>query len=70
MALRLEGLSVTKPKGLKAGWSESESESESRSLSSVALAMTAVDLVYLVLLLIALDDRDKQVLLEIGEEGW
>lgn len=72
MALRLEGLLVTKPKGLKAGSSESESWSLS---SAVALVMTAVDALYLVqpVLILVFHDKDKQVLLdlvEIGEEGW
>lgn len=49
MALRLDGLSVTKPKGLKAGESESESFSVSLVLSwSAALAVTLALLLLLV----------------------
>lgn len=60
MALRLDGLSVTNPKGLKAGESESESFS-----SAVALATTG-DLLLLQMLV-----HDKQVLglVETGHEG-
>lgn len=49
MALRLDGLSVTKPKGLKAGESESESFSVSLVFSwSAALAVTLALLLLLV----------------------
>lgn len=61
MALRLEGLSVTKPKGLKAG------ESESESLSSAVALATTVDLL---LLLIVVHDKQVLGLVKNCEEGW
>lgn len=61
MALRLDGLSVTKPNGLKAG------ESESVSLSSAVALATTVDLL---LLLMVFHDIQVLGLVKNGEKGW